>query len=83
MPTPSSTQVSYKIDKGISIPVRVRHGKVGRMAVYPWKQLEVGDSFFVPNKTPRMLGAAGMAIRFEIKVKTRAVDGGCRVWRVA
>ena len=33
------------IEKGIPMPEQKRHAK------YPWDQLEVGDSFFIPNSS--------------------------------
>jgi hypothetical protein len=35
----------YKIDKGIEVP-----GMNRRKGRYPWAELEVGDSFFIPSE---------------------------------
>ena len=38
-----------EIQKGIPMPARP--GGTGRIAQYPWRTMEVGDSFFIPGKT--------------------------------
>ena len=62
------------------------------ISIYPWKEMQVGDSFFVPSpgngkKNPISGGAVGAAARrLRIKLSTRAVrergKKGIRVWRV-
>ena len=37
----------YEIEKGIERPEIARPDRVTK---YPWSMLEIGDSFFVPNK---------------------------------
>ena len=79
----------YEIEKGISIPVqRTKNIK------YPFRFMEVGDSFFVAVKddgvtdfkvtTNRVRNAAsGYAKRDKsIKFTIRTVDGGIRCWMV-
>ena len=66
-----------KIEKGIPITPRK---SAGRKSKYPWGEMEVGDSFFVPGaKTapirPQKLHEAGM------KFTSRSVEGGFRIWR--
>jgi hypothetical protein len=69
-------------DKNVPIPKR-RGG--GRKCIYPWRSMEVGDSFHIPNTTTRQFAgrmtyaAKTLGVRFT----TRAVDGGVRVWRTA
>lgn len=72
----------YKIEKGI--PVAKVSGLKGAREIYPWRIMDVGDSFFVPNKkTPNMSAAAHAAgVRHGIKLKCRAEGNGVRVWRV-
>ena len=70
--------MDYKIEDGVPIPaLRTAQAK------YPWRLLEVGQSFFVPDKTGRQLSTACVAARkstgFQFAVRT--VDGGCRIWR--
>ncbi len=74
-----------KIDKNIPFPSRNSwHAK------YPFPEMEVGDSFFVPNKTTRDLcgTVAGWTKRHPgAKFTSRTVRendiDGVRVWRVA
>ena len=77
----------FKIEKGHSIPEFGRKG--GAPAKYPWRQMEVGDSFFVATKTSaeveRFRGAvSGASARYKPqRWITRQVAGGIRAWRVA
>lgn len=73
----------YKIEKNVPIPV-----KCTRVTVYPFDQMKEGDSFLIPTKTEKeaMSKRRSVAVRAKkknIKVTTRAVQGGIRVWRVA
>lgn len=72
-----------KIEKGVPLPVG--RGK------YPWREMDVGDSFFVPDVTGVKLSAAASAYTIRCrstgkpvpKFSVRNVDGGVRVWRTA
>ena len=72
----------FKIEDGIPIPGQ---NKV-RGTKYPWKELQVGQSFFVPLNGKRAavvqstLNSAGKYVG--MKVATRQVEGGVRVWRI-
>jgi hypothetical protein len=58
----------------------------GRPAKYPWRQMEVGDSFVMPSGSGNAYVAAGAAsMRYASnKFIARAVKtGGCRISRVA
>jgi len=81
---------NYKIEDGIEIP-KVRVG--GRPTIYPWRDLEVGQSFFVPcdDKVARKrkmssIVAQARNARTDIRLATRTVteDGviGLRAWRI-
>ena len=37
----------YQVDSGVAVPRALKGSK------YPWAEMEVGDSFFVPNGTGR------------------------------
>lgn len=67
------------IEKGIPAPAA--RGK------YPFAQMEVGDSFFVPGKTSRNfpLGPYNARLGFGFRARTVTVDGvtGVRIWRVS
>jgi len=51
---------------------------------YPWHQLEVGHSFFVPNGNVKSLqcSASKRKAKGEAYI-ARTVEGGVRVWRTA
>jgi hypothetical protein len=72
-----------EIEKGIPIPPK-KGGKI----FFPFDEMEVGDSFFVPvkeknmrrlvnNKASKYAGKSGK------KFTTRTVEGGIRCWRIA
>ncbi len=67
------------IDKGIPFPEGRGHKK------YPFREMKVGDSVFVPNMTTRASfnGALQSAAPFRFTSKTMVENGviGCRVWR--
>jgi hypothetical protein len=84
------------IDKGVPIPSAGRGSGAPRM--YPWHEMEPGDSFFVPgakrdynDKRPGVDRQFGIAIGKKLipgsKWATRAVTengiNGVRVWRVS
>src|SRR5690606_14294925 len=82
-PTRASREVRsllFKVEKGIPVPP-VKQGPYSR---YPWLQMEVGDSFFVPgveySAFKQQPSNAGR--RYGRKYASRSVDGGVRVWRV-
>lgn len=72
------------IDKGIPIPDETR----GRKRIWPFGDMEVGDSFFLAGdsvKCQRVLGSASTYYqrRHAMTFVTRKVEGGARIWRVA
>lgn len=79
-----------QIDSGIPIPPRAT-GE-GRTPKYPFRQMEVGDSFLVPymdgrprgHTARRMAAATKSAVkRTGWKFTARQLSDGLRVWRVA
>ena len=69
----------FKIDKGVPMGPGKRRGRPRK---YPFPDMEVGDSFFVPNlKNPRPLFAS-CAKHVGMKAAVRAEGDGYRVWRV-
>lgn len=81
----------FQIDK--NIPVPARSGGSGREAIYPFKQMEVGDSFEVKldqsrstslAKLQTVLSACGRGAIGKGGVTTRANKeaNSVRVWRV-
>lgn len=72
----------YPIDKGIPIP-KINHDKPS--TTYPFKEMNVGDSFLIPDgekKSTARSAALIIAKRMGIKVLTRKIEGGLRVWRI-
>jgi hypothetical protein len=75
----------FRIDKGLPAP----SGRSGRPPKYPFRELEVGDSFFVegdPRKlSGSVLGCAKNIVgkRFSSQKTTHNGKPGIRVWRVA
>ena len=70
----------FEVEKGYSIPVS--RNKVA----YPWSQMAIGDSFFVPFtvKDPHVVFSAVSVRngRSHEKFIARQVELGIRVWRV-
>ena len=76
----------YKIEKGIPSP-RLGSGS----KVYPFNEMEVGDSFFVPysdRDSKKVQANIIVSVRNrrglpkEFKVRTRSILTGVRCWRV-
>jgi hypothetical protein len=69
-----------KIEKGVIIPAP--KGGASRQSKYPYKSMEVGDSFFAPGKNAR-----GFSYITQWSKATgnhyisRKVEGGFRIWR--
>jgi hypothetical protein len=65
------------IDRGVPIPRR--GGK------YPYEELGVGDSFFVPNGESQLVSNNNwrMSKKLDRKFVCKKIDGGIRVWRTA
>jgi hypothetical protein len=72
------------IDKGVPIPRAKRGGPGKRPAIYPWMDMEIGDSFFAEGLTQAHLAAVGSYTERKTgwKFTTRKVPGGTRVWRI-
>lgn len=77
------------IEKNIPIPPTQNKIKGHREKIYPYKELNVGDSFFVPyaNRLAALSGAIYSYTRKHgIKLCTRKVTEngiwGLRVWRI-
>ncbi len=72
----------YEIEKNVEIPPDGRGSPK-----YPFGKLEIGDSFFVPNKK---LGSISTLVTWHKTHRgkgknftCRTVEGGVRVWRIA
>lgn len=73
-----------KIEKGVPIPAPSRREYVSK---YPWRRLEVGDSFFAADKLISSMGIDNMRKKsgFNFTARTVTENGvkGVRVWRIA
>lgn len=67
-----------EIDKGVPLPPRSR-ANVRR--IYPWREMEIGDSFFVPGKTANQMSPSCGRVGRELNAKfaVRQEANGVRV----
>jgi hypothetical protein len=75
-------EVARASEGGPELPSR---GSLGRSWKYPWKELNPGDSFFVPGRTIKAISAMSCN-RSKMdgrKYACRTENGGVRVWRIA
>lgn len=74
---------NIQIDKNVPMPEDTRT----TASTYPFEQMEVGDSFFVPGKKrTQMDNACGhwrkkKGWKFTVNARTEEGVLGCRVWR--
>jgi hypothetical protein len=70
--------MEIQIEKGIAIPM-------GKNATYPFRQMEVGDSFLIPGKTTAQTAGIVTSARMRTgwKFATRTTPDGVRIWRTA
>ena len=56
---------------------------MSKRMTYPYKEMDVGDSFFVPNGKMQTLSNANWRVgkKLGVKFTARQVEGGVRVWR--
>jgi hypothetical protein len=74
-----------KVDKNKGIPDKKRGP--GGASKYPFKDLKIGDSFLIPDKTKKngiysMLAAFNKKQSKPIKITIRMEEDGIRVWRI-
>ena len=82
-----------RIDKGVPMPDAWRLGRREEYGhKYPWREMGVGDSFFVPKVEPQRLRTSGRnyAFRngldgwqFSVASRTEGGQRGSRIWRTA
>lgn len=73
--------MEFKIEKGVPLPK-----KLSQNARYPFAEMEVGDSFFIPNA--KRLMTAGSISQYCTKktgkkFSSRREGNGIRVWRIS
>lgn len=79
----SGDRLVYSIDRGMPVPVAKSEM---RLRLYPWDQMEIGDSFFVPRKeTTRAISAAANRKRRypDFNYTSRSEADGTRFWLIA
>lgn len=77
--------IKLEIEKGIPIPApQTGRGRSPNKYRYPYRDMEVGDSFLVPgvlmSELTGMMSHAMKATGFRLSART--AEGGVRVWRV-
>lgn len=80
----AASDVRIHIQRGIPIPTVKPRGPGGsKLPTYPWREMEIGDSFLFPESIGRAsYSAAIQASQNGRKYVVRAVDGRFRCWRV-
>ena len=77
--------MNYKLEKGIPIPEKHSWHGTRRHAKYPFKTMDVGDSFEFPVKLRKKITAAasyhGSAHGRKISIR-RVSNAKARAWRV-
>jgi hypothetical protein len=77
-----SKKNGIKIERGVQLP-DAASGKYGRR--WPYAELKVGDSFFVPDGDCYQAGMPPAMTYWKTKLQrkftSRKVDGGVRIWR--
>ena len=76
--------MAIEIDKGVPLPKKQVPVRAG-VAMYPWREMQVGDSFFVAGTTVEKFSGTLYQARKRLGTKfaSRTVEGGIRVWRIA
>ena len=73
----------FKIEQGVPMT----QGRGPKALKYPWREMKVGDSVFIPDKTPASLRTSIDYAKWKMEsgtdFKARTVEGGVRVWRTA
>lgn len=72
----------FEIEKGIEIP---KITGTGRKAIYPFGEMEIGDSFYAPVRVDPISAAAIMFAKTHppLKFTCRREGEGTRCWRIA
>ena len=71
------------IEKGV--PIYDNRSKNGRAALYPWDEMEVGDSFIYPKHPEGLIASSKATRRYAPKrfLARKAEGGTTRIWRIA
>ncbi len=81
----------FKVEKNIPLP-----GRVEKERMYKWSSMEIGDSVFFPDKTPKQKAARAAqrnaskyaaeheGVKFTARtIQENGADIGVRIWRIA
>lgn len=72
----------FKIEKTIPIPKASK----GRPSLYPWSELQVGDSFYIPHQNSPYTMLRGYNLKKskkkQIKIRRKLEGTGQRIWRI-
>jgi len=73
-----------EVDKNVPIPPAYSGHKSGRKNIELLKKMDVGDSIFFPDMTTTQAynKVFSSAQRLGIKLTSRSVDDGARIWRI-
>lgn len=76
--------MEFKIEKGVSLPPTRGQGTGGAPSKYPFKEMEVGDSFAAPLSERRRVASAASAHkrRHGGQFTARTLEDEVRVWRI-
>lgn len=68
----------------MSAAIAIEHDVPLRTHKYPFREMQVGDSFFVPAVPIGKLAGSASYVQRQTgyKFRLRTVEGGVRVWRV-
>ena len=66
-----------KVRKGVPVPP---HGDGSRYR-YPWREMQIGDSFYVADKSIQHMTGSAYRLR-PLRFTMKTENGGVRVWRV-
>lgn len=75
--------MTFEIEKNVAMPISTKSG----YSSYPLSDMEVGDSFLIPDATMDQKVRARFAVTQDAKRKdrkytTRTIPEGLRVWRI-
>lgn len=74
--------MTYEVRSNVELPKAAGRGRAG--SVYPFAEMNPGDSFVVTDKTARTVRSAVAAFqkKYDVKFAVRTTPDGIGVWRV-
>lgn len=85
--TPASTTTAQTPKKPFAIEKNIRIPTGTALDRFPFSEMEIGDSFFVPTAELSENSVRSYVSRYgkdrtDVAFKTATIEGGVRVWRV-